>query len=424
MGICVRWRKKVWLAVIVLIGGLVLVACLGGGVPATLPGSPSARPTATTTFSIAPPTAPSASPVAPSTPLPTITPRLAPPTFTPLPTLPACYVPHPALWQITPPIESDWHRYNLQWESDSVVKYLIEEHHDCETGCCTATWARYVLAGATTTFTETVCPTSGEMTPFFASMQQIEVTEDDVTCSSTISPDGSRALIMVETAEPVPALKLGDWEYEAEEFYQGWIVYRNGSSPLPLFYTVEDMFRFQWAPDSHHLIIDAYCYGGEGILIQGIGLLVVDVDNLVTYTIADKYYGLCEGSISYQVAPDSRHLIYEPGIVATLDGSEQVRVCGEGREARSYTWSQDGQYAYVACFTSRAEPDTLSRYDTQTGENLILAGPDCGLTFKAIEMAVSPGQTHVAFVWGNTTFMPVEPYGVWMLDLTLVDDCR
>lgn len=336
--------------------------------------------------------------------------------------MPAYYVPHPALRQVTPPIESEWHRYAIWWEDNRTIRYLVHTDHDCETQCCTETWARYELDGVTI-FTETMSLMPGRgLAMSFVFTDPLKADEDKILYQYT-SSDGSKSLVLVETTSPAPAPRLSNWEGELERFYQGWIIYANESTPRPLFYTGEDMFRFQWTPDDQYIIIDEYCYGGGAVLTQGVGLMTVRADSLVTHTISSRYNGLCEGSISYRIAPDSQHLIYEPGIVATLNGVEQVRVCDEPERARSYTWSQDGRFVYVSCALSGGDGDTLHRYDTWTGENHVLVNRNC-LGFRAIEMTVSPDQTHVAFVWGNTNFMPVEPYGVWIIDLEQLDDCQ
>jgi hypothetical protein len=424
MGVCARRHEKIRFVIIALVGGVVLVACLGSGVPAAPTGSPLAQSTAITTSSIAPPTMSSASPTAPSMPPPTITPRLAPPTLTPLP---AYYVPHPALWQITPPVESDWHRYDLQWESDSVLRYLVEETNDCGTGCRYKKWGQYTLSGTSTAFTETICtPVDRTVTPSPVPPKYTEIEGAEVVWYSS-SPDGSRDLILTRVTDPLPGPQLGNRERLPEyTVYQGWFDRADGSGLRAVFYTVEN-FSFRWMRNSRYVLaVGDVCYGGDSPpeFVAARGLFTIDADTLLIHMIDPDYVTNCEGSIGYRIAPDGQHVIYEPGIVTALDGVDQVRVCGSDSHARSYSWSQDGRYAYVACDVGDLESDVLRRYDTQTGENLVLAGPGCGVTFRAIEMAVSPGQTHVAFVWGNTTFMPVEPYGVWMLDLTLVDDCR
>ena len=44
--------------------------------------------------------------------------------------------------------------------------------------------------------------------------------------------------------------------------------------------------------------------------------------------------------------------------------------------------------------------------------------------FQAIEMAMSPDQAHLAFVWSTSTFITVRPYdsGIWVLDLNQFTD--
>jgi hypothetical protein len=206
------------------------------------------------------------------------------------------------------------------------------------------------------------------------------------------------------TTDPLPVPKLGEREQLPEhQIYQGWLVYTDGSDLKPVFYTVEQ-FDFQWMQDNQHL-------------------LVIAGTSLAIHTISPRYVTGCEGSFGYRIAPDGQHLIYEPDIVTTIDGAEQMRICGEGKNTHSYTWSQDGQYAYAVCSSSEDESHVLRRYDTWTSENRILVDQTC-VTFKAMDVTISPDQTRVAFVWGTNGFFNTEPYGVWILDLAQLDDCQ
>ena len=282
------------------------------------------------------------------------------------------------------------------------------------------------MTGTLSTLTDTVCTEPEQNNLLLADFtRRTGLVVDNVDYDWYVAPDGGKGLALVETTSPTTVLKLGDWnpEPQPDTFYQGWIAYADGREPRLIFQTVEKLFLFRWTPDSRYLVLNEFCYGGPGILTEGIGLLAIDASSATTYVLSDSYSGACEGSVAYQIASDSQHLIYEPGIVTTLDGAVQVRVCGEQEWARSYTWSQDGRYAYLSCYVSPDETDTLRRYDVLTGENRVLVPRDC-LAFKSIDMAISPDQTHLAFSWGTSNFIPLERYGIWVVDLTKLGDCQ
>jgi hypothetical protein len=278
--------------------------------------------------------------------------------------MPDYYAPHPALRQITPPIESEWHRYALQWEDNDTLRYLVDEERCCESKCVTNTWAIYVFTGVTRVTTETICTQDATPTPELPRPADLNAAE---VFSQLPSPDGSTVLIITRATAPRAALpKLGVREEKPEyPILHGWLARTDGSGLRPVFYTVE-RFSFLWTPDSRYIVaVGDICYGGDmPDFIIAMGLFSIDVDNLSIHTIKSDYIGGCEGSIAFQISPDSRHLIYEPGIVTTLDGVVQVHVCGEGEQARSYGWSQDGQDVYAACMRDSTESDVLRRYDT------------------------------------------------------------
>jgi hypothetical protein len=150
--------------------------------------------------------------------------------------------------------------------------------------------------------------------------------------------------------------------------------------------------------------------------VLGAGLYIFDVQARTTRTLSPDYVTNCEGSLGYRVAPGGRHLLYEPGLVAAVDGGEPEAICGEGSRARGYAWSPDGRFAYAACPHPTAASDVLRRYDTATGRARTLTDP-ATLGFRATALVVSPEQSHLAFVWATSTYMPREPYGVWIIDL-------
>lgn len=168
--------------------------------------------------------------------------------------------------------------------------------------------------------------------------------------------------------------------------------------------------------NSRFLVIYSHCYGG--ITIRG--LHVVNKRKMQFYTITDSYGGNCEGaSFPFGFSPDKQFLIYNTTIVTLMTG-EQVHICAEDDFVRSFAWSQDERYVYVAC-GSQALSDQLYRYDTQTHEELLLTDRN-RITFKAIQMNLAPDQTRIVFDWKDSNFVAREVYGAWMLDLTRLDE--
>jgi hypothetical protein len=304
----------------------------------------------------------------------------------------------------------------MHWDDDTHLRYRVRYVREEASGCFTQTWAVHTVFEGTRLISDTLCFTEGTEaapTPTIA----VELSNRDIEIRRR-SPDKSWEFILAQTSTPDASLpKMGDDDPASEaSLYQGWLVNVSRGEAHAIFYTAE-IFGYLWAPDSRRLIVVGdTCYGGGPDVVLGSGLYTIDVQNHTLHTISSDYVTGCEGSLGYAVAPDGQHVIYEPGIVSSMDGTHQVDVCGERESARSYTWSSDGQYAYAAC---AQETDTLRRYDTWAGKHAVVVdGRD--VRFRAIRMALSPNQKHLAFIWGTSTFNPLQPYdeGIWILDLS------
>ena len=311
----------------------------------------------------------------------------------------------------------------MYWEDDHHLRYQVSYVRGETSKCVTQTWAVHTVFEGTQLISDTVCFAEGtEEAP--TPTNTVAIDSDSIEMQR-LSADKTWKFILAQTSTPDKSLpKIGNHEPTSNTpLYQGWLVNVNSGEAQAIFYTAE-IFGYLWSSDRQHLIVVGdTCYGGGPDVILGSGLYTIDVRNRTLHTLSSDYVTGCEGSIGYAVAPDGQHVIYEPGVVSSMEGTNQIDVCGESESARSYTWSSDGRYAYVAC---AQDTDTLRRYDTQSRENPIVADRR-DVHFKAIRMALSPNQTYLAFIWGTSTFNPVQPYdeGIWVLDLSqFAEECE
>lgn len=325
--------------------------------------SPSPSPPATERIA---PTATNTVQAATPVPSPTVTatPTEIAPTpvpVTPTPTMPAYYVPHPALYQIAPATREYQSWPGLQWENDETLKYLAKVEPAAETRCSTEHWAIHTLPDITETVTKTYCiTTTTELT-----LESINQTDDVVM--RLASPDRSMVFVLTHAPDGETTLpRLGAHApEEGSIILQGWVGRADEDKLHPVFHTVED-FGYLWTPNSQYLIaVGDICYGGGDPprSFVATGLFSIDVNTLTIHSIEPDYFTGCEGHIIYRIAPTGDYVIYEPGTLSSIDGSRKRQICDEDEYARSYTWSDDGQYAFVAC-GSEDKSDTLYRYDT------------------------------------------------------------
>ncbi len=338
--------------------------------------------------------------------------------------MPAYYIPHPALHQIIPPVNASRQTYALQWDSDDTLKYVLHTEYVRETTCLKKQWGTHTPPDITQIFTETTCFTPTQEANSEAFPQPTG--ETDPVVIRRLSPDKEKIFELLQVSVLDTALlRLGTHTPESKTaIFEGWLGRVEEEIPSSLFYTVED-FSYFWTGDSQYLIaVGDVCYGGGNPpqSFAATGLFSIDAQTLSLHPIAPDYVAGCEGSLGYRISPTSHHILYEPGIVSSIDGKLQMRICPEGEYARSYTWSQHGRYAYVACGIT-GQSDVLHRYDVQTGNNQCLTHRDT-IGFRAIEMAVSPNQTWLAFVWDTSPYMPREPYGIWRFDLNQLDEAQ
>lgn len=340
------------------------------------------------------------------------------PTSAPSPTaaLPAYYVPHPALQRVTPPLGSAWHDYALRWIDAQTLRYRIAGDEDA------VTWGYYdVRAGAVVTETAARVGSSAAEPPAPTrtppAVPHAAFAADSVVARYP-APDSDAVLWLTEVSTVTAALPtLGARERVPDApIFQGWLT-RGQETVTPLFYAVEQ-FGYRWLVEDRYLLVAAdVCYGADPPdFVPGAGLYVFDIQAGTVRTLSPDYVTNCEGSLGYRVAPGGRHLLYEPGLVAAVDGGVPEAVCGGESRARGYAWSPDGRFAYAACTHATAASDVLRRYDTATGSVRTLTDP-ATLGFRAVELVVSPDQSHLAVVWATSTYMPPEPYGVWIIDL-------
>ncbi|MBN2005672.1 MAG: hypothetical protein JXA21_20110 [Anaerolineae bacterium] len=347
----------------------------------------------------------------PPTPTAAVTPNLAD-------TLPPGFVPHAALHRVAPPIEHSRSNSAFQWDNDEHLRYRVNDTNFPRTGCVAETWAIYTVFDATQWVSETLCtPEVRRDMPDLTAYAEFAAADIE---DRRLSPDGTQAFVltkaMTTTLPPLP--KIGTYEPElGTPIRQGWFVDLIGGKVRPAFYTTE-IFDYVWSADGAYLaIFGGTCYGGyPPDAVLGLGLYGIAVKTLAVYTINPEYVGGCEGGVDLNFSPDGRHVIYPPGVVSSLDGKTPVRVCAEDEYSRSYTWTEDGRYVYVAC---GKESDTLRRYDAKTGDTLAVVDRE-EVFFRAIRIRISPNQNYMAFLWSTSTFVVPSPHddGIWILDLT------
>jgi hypothetical protein len=365
-----------------------------------------------------------------STPNPTDTQTLTPapsPSFTPsstptflpsaTPALPAYYLPHPALVPVAPP--GYWF---IQWIDDTHAAFWMSSKPREE-------WDEYLIPEDSseirylkqTVIEETRTNNRDSSSMISAAVDSFHIPGEIFTGKSSISPNGQKLLIITLTEQPTATLKLGNRNISPYEnlYFEGWVVDLVGQKAQALFYTPED-FAYFWVDDNQYVLATSFCYGGGEN--AGQGSFSINAQTLKISGLGDNYGGPCEGGRGPEISPDALHIIFQNdhGTVETMMGTQRVHICQSGYP-RSYGWSPDSRYVFVACARSYDQPDELRRYDTQTGKISILTDRN-KIPFKAIDLVVSPDQTRILFQWSTTDFGVDEPYGIWLLDLQKLDN--
>lgn len=360
-------------------------------------------------------------PRATATPTLVLTPSLSPtpnlsPTLNPsaTPTLPGYFIPDPALVQVAP-----FDYWDIQWIDDTHATF----GKSAESG---EEWTEYLIPRdpsqalalhSTLDNPQRNCCKSTSAQATAASIYQLsgEVYE------WIDSPDNRKALVITTIKQPTTKSKLGKQNIPARDgmYYQGWIVNVDEQKASALFYTPEEFFYY-WMDNGQYIMATSPCYGGDENASQG--SFAIDAKALKMYGLGDHYGGPCEGGVGPSVSPDSLHIIFQNdhGTVETITGEQRVHICQESEYPRSYGWSSDGRYVFVACTASYEQPDELRRYDTQTRRISTLTDRN-KLRFKAIDLAVSPDQSRILLRWGTSNFGNNEPYGIWLLDIDKLD---
>lgn len=322
--------------------------------------------------------------------------------------LPTEYRPHPALRQIL--AADDAYPPNPNWDDNDTLSFEREEFNR-QTECQDFFRRTYSLASSSwQTFTMSSCPPQPCRAGCSVKISDEIKNRKEFTGELTeqlVSPDGNWSLITEKVVTPTTSNLLGDANADMIGIgvHQLWIA-NNTSKELHLLFFTKELFDYTWTPDSKYLVAWSSCFGAQGFY-------TIDPFAAKTYTLDTKNQ-ICEDGFSLLIAPDSKHILYENGIVSDLTGSNQTHICGDKNYTHSYVWSQDGRYAYVVC--SDKTSDTLRRYDTQTKKNELIIG-DQNLIFRALRPAVSPNQKHFAFAWEDS-FMHPDYRGIWVIDLS------
>lgn len=331
------------------------------------------------------------------------------------PTPPGYFLSHPALKQVAPP--GYW---DIKWIDDTHATFGRSSGFGEE-------WAEYLIpldpskiqyVNSTFTKTQTSCCNSESLVATAASIYHLS----GQVYEWIDSPDGRKALAITLMKQPTTNSRLGKRNIPPQDglYFEGWIVNVDEQKASALFYTPED-FAYYWFDNGQHILATSVCYGGREN--AGHGSFAIDAQALMIHGLGDNYDGPCEGGVGPSTSPDSLHIIFQNdhGTVETITGTQRVHVCQQAEHPRSYGWSPDGRYVFVACTSSYDQPDELRRFDTQTNDIRSLTDRN-KLRFKAIDLVVSPDQTRILFQWGTSNFGNDEPYGIWLLDLQKLDN--
>ncbi len=291
--------------------------------------------------------------------------------------MPAYYKPHPALIYVQP-----------------------DEFRGRYTCCSTEIWTRIDEILKTTTISKTSAPV----------LPKPRILPTEMLESGKVMLDSTRpetTTIVIQTQEASATIELYKPESIGHGNY-GKILALNGN----IFSTAPVGEDVPYEKADPYLFLFGYCYGGGTIP----GLHVIDTARLLFYTVTPAYHGNCEGGNGFQFNPVNQYFMENITLI-NLPTGERVQVCGGNGFVRSYDWSgEGGRYLYMAC-GGRSSSDQLRRYDIQTHEEVVLTDPNL-ITFKAVALDVSADQNHIAFIWNVSDFVPIEPYGVWVIDLT------
>ena len=349
------------------------------------------------------------------TPSPSFTPSNTPtvlPSATPA--LPAYYLPDPALAPVAPP-----GYFDIQWIDDTHAAFWMSSQPRDE-------WAEYLIPEdpSEIRYLKQIIiepETNNRQSASIVSAAIDSFRIPGKILNSLVSPSEQKVLIITLTEQPTATLKLGNRNIPPLEnlYFEGWVVDLVEQKMQVLFYTPED-FAYSWVDDNQQVMATSFCYGGAENADQG--SFTINTQTLKISGLGDNYGGPCEGGIGPEISPDSLHIIFQNdhGTIETMMGTQRVHVC-QSDYPRSYGWSPDSRYVFVACAISFDQPDELRRYDTQTGKISILTDRN-KIPFKAIDLVVSPDQTRILFQWGTSDFGNDEPYGIWLLDIRKLDN--
>ncbi len=322
---------------------------------------------------------------------------------------------HPKLTQITSACETS--ALATQWTTDTTFRLLQSQNWNAKLGCATEIWQQDVVTSASSQISTTSTVTESVNTCQAQPSILLEILKHKIgeVIQQQLSPNKAMLLIVAKTTAPdLATLLIGDSQRSTSEiFYQGWLFDVAQNKAQPLFRT-KSVWQYAWTVDSQHIIIDSHCYGVD----LGTGLYVIDTPRLTLATIQSDQQDNCEGSIPYLASPNSHYLLTQDqhGTAIHIDGRKAAQLCENNENARSYTWSTDSRFVYVACAAENAKGDRLLRYDPQSAESIDLVDPD-KMPLTATAIAVSPNQKSILFIWRRSEFYAGESNGVWLLSL-------
>lgn len=304
----------------------------------------------------------------------------------------------------------------IRWASKDVISLRRSLEKNNESGCWIEKWQKFNVTNTQTAikFTEMLTESVQVCEPQVPDPLETRRVDIEEIVEYKLSPDQTQWLLVAIVKVPIPTkLIIGnsDEQTEAFKFYQGFLLDRNGGDLQPVFVT-KWVWTYQWSPDSRYILVDSLCYGDR----LGTGFYTIDIHAETVNMIQNTDHDNCEGSIAYQVSPDAQHLLISnaQGQLFQIDGQRVTTLCETNEFVRSYTWSSDGRFAFIACGSADTIGDRLLRYDTVERQKVILVAAGHP-SFRATALAISPDQRHILFVWRDSEFFAQEDRGVWLL---------
>lgn len=305
----------------------------------------------------------------------------------------------------------------ISWTSENVLKVHVDSVWNGETRCTIHSWQEFSVRQHENSIeivpistSETVrCPEQKPSLP-----DALTSTLPGVVVDQIESSEGTNSLLFIEVSTsnlPMIGNAVDIYSEDDLPLLEGWVIDHETTVLQPVFATQLN-YVYRFLPGNRNIAIQQDCYGDN----LGGGLHIVNIEDSSILTLAETYSGLCEGIVGMMPSPSGEYLIYDKGTIVNVDGNIVGKLCTEEQHPRSWTWSFDSKQVYVAC--SEDEYDLIWQYGIETGNKVLLndlINPT--VSIKARQMAVSPDEKWLVFVWGTSDLYSLDEYGVWVLKL-------